>query len=108
MKRNASFCLSIALNIVLLGLVVFGIYRLRSPASAQQTEDVPTTQSVEVTAAAASRPVEAITQPKPGQMVDTLRAAGVSEKIVAEVAAADFESDWKTRWNEVQRKFRRG
>jgi len=40
--------------------------------------------------------------------VQTLRNAGIAEKVIADVAAADFESRWQKRSQENQKKFERG
>jgi hypothetical protein len=111
MKLKCFLGLSICLNIALAVLFLLGVRT--SPISSLS---LPSTHASN--AGSDSNPdsipqVERATKPFAAQTqsvnwVQALRNAGLSEKVIANVAAADFEERWQKRAQDNQRKVERG
>jgi hypothetical protein len=110
MKFNFWFGLSVALNLLLLILFL-------NARSVMPTGPVPaTTNAVAQKDTKKDRhlvgPAINLTMPetKPGlgQWVNALRAAGVPEAVIADVAASDFEHRWQKQMTDLQRKIGHG
>src|SRR5262245_23614299 len=105
MKSKFFLTLSIALNVV--AVLAFVISRGSS------AKPVSTKLSIAPEAKHAATPATIAQQPKPFDAskvtwVQALRDARISEKIIADVASANFEDSWHAQALENQKKFERG
>src|SRR5262245_47196636 len=103
MKTNKWFLISVALNAVTVALLIALALRPAPPpmppAPAPQAE-------VRRPAGPAPKPAAvAEATNAPGAWIQTLRAAGIAEKLVADVAAADFDDRWQKRMRDMQKQF---
>lgn len=103
MKRNFWFCFSVALNIGLAGALFL---RHSAHRAEQRLAGSPTPATAVVSAPIVSQQIP--TAQKPKGWVEALRVAEIPEKLIAEVAAADFELKWNQRRDELQRQFEKG
>jgi hypothetical protein len=103
MKRNSWFYLSVALNIALASAL---LWRRSVNQVVPPSVDGRAAAVTAVSAPIVSERI-AVSQ-KPKSWVEMLRAAEVSEKVIARVAAADFEANWTERRDALQRQFEHG
>src|ERR1043166_6890516 len=105
MKLKAWLGLSIGLNVVAFGLVVV-IASRSHPAPAP-------TASVSAPPVIVERHVETLPAPAPvaqtgHDWMRAMRTSGVPEKLISDIAVADFEDRWQRRAREIQRQYDRG
>ena len=105
MKFKLFLALSVALNVVAVGFLIGN----------RSSQIAPVVAPVTVPVIETSHTVETSTHPEQPTKVGTivgwpqaLRDAGISEKVIADVAAANFEDRWHKLAEENQRKFDRG
>src|SRR5436190_10334227 len=106
MKRSIWLWVSLGLNVAFVGLWVLA----RQSGSAEARSAVaapPDLEPVSQTVAPTKR-ARLHAPAVQGEWIDALRASAVPERLVAEVAAADFEDGWRTRSIELQRKLKTG
>jgi len=112
MNLKAFLGLSLALNAVALGALILMANRpARTPAdgdSSPLSEPGVVVQRPETPKSATPDPAAPAKPSGPTDWTAALRAAGVPEKLIADVAAANFESRWQKRMQEIQKKFDRG
>jgi hypothetical protein len=97
---------SVTLNLVALGFFV----RLHDSRSASPDSRAPAAATVAPVPIMVSTPEQPATISKPSttSWVEALRDAHISEKVIADVAAANFEDRWHALALENQKKFDRG
>jgi hypothetical protein len=120
MKSATRLRLSLMANCVLLSLVLWLAGRSSSPpATAPDSSHHHHIHRHADVSAVARRPFpparvtappdrSAINAPPGPGWAQALRMAGVSEKLIADFAAAEFESRWQQRWEEMDHQVERG
>jgi hypothetical protein len=113
MKADKYLSVSLAVNVIAVGVLI-GVIARRQPGTSVAKIAVPApapvpsrTEPGETAAAKPALPAT-IAISSSGDWARALRAAGVTEKLIADVAAADFEGRWQVRMREIQKKFNAG
>jgi hypothetical protein len=117
MNRETWQKLSVGLNVALIGVVLF-LFMRRAPVAPNITSPTAPASSV----AAATEPDSIASPPRPSlqitnkaasssdwkQWIESLRAVGVPNRVLARLVQADFEERWQKREDELQQKYNRG
>src|SRR4051812_31309127 len=109
MKTKPWLAISLAVNAVAIAALMAVALR-SSPRPSSATTDTAVSSTVKTATGPAATPKPDAAEPgkAPGNWVEALRSSGVSETLVANVAAADFEDRWQKRMRDAQKQFDRG
>ena len=107
MKLKLFLALSVTLNIVALSFLIALNASLKSAKASLPTQPATAPSSPSEASVQPDQPARVVTSSTTG-WVQALRDAGIADKIVADVAAANFEDRWHKLGEENQKKFDRG
>src|SRR5688572_4843549 len=105
MRLKTVLGVSVAINVLCLGFVIVQAIRTSSAPATSPSSKAPATASgpamthkMEISAAGTASNARSASL----NWVDALRAAGVPEKLIADVMSTDFDRMWEKRAREMQ------